>query len=186
MKQSESIRLIVLLAVSAATALPARSQETRDTFAPVMVGSRVRLFAPSAIAGRIQGTVMETNDKTLLLSTNDHQPLRVPRAAITQLELSTGRSGNPLKGALIGAGIGGALFAAVPKGDYCGNVRFGESCSGRGELIAEGLVGGALWGALFGWLIKHDRWSAVPLDPVKLSVAPTRGGGARVALTLRW
>jgi hypothetical protein len=172
-----------LLVLSLLAGVPAHAQERADPFAPVIVGSRVRLRAPTALTGRIQGTVMEKNEQTLLLSGPDGQPIRVPRAAISQLELSTGRRGNPLKGTLIGAAIGAAAFAVIPSDDFCADLQPGESCPSKGEQVALGAVGGAFWGVILGLVIKGDRWSAVPLGSASVTLAPVRGG-ARASLTL--
>ena len=72
----------------------------------VTVGARVRILAPTTTGGRIEGTVVETNETSLLIGVNDRVPLRVPREAIIHLDVSMGQRRQGLKGAIIGAGIG--------------------------------------------------------------------------------
>ncbi len=52
----------------------------------------------------------------------------------------------------------------------------------KGILI--GALGGALWGAGIGALIKRDRWGKVPIESVALRAAPVRGKGAQIALAV--
>jgi hypothetical protein len=54
---------------------------------------------------------MGMDEQSLLVSSDDHIPLRVSRQAITRLDVSTGRHRRVLKGMMIGGGIG-ALFGA--------------------------------------------------------------------------
>ena len=127
---------------------------------------------------------MEVHDGSLLVSTDDRIPLRVSRQAISHLEVSTGRRRKTLKGMIIGAGIG-ALVLQTAVSDNCDSAI--ESCyTSRAEATGIGLLGGALWGAGIGALIKGDRWSTVPLERVQLSVAPTLGRGLGLTLSVGW
>jgi hypothetical protein len=122
-----------------------------------------------------------------LLSTGDQTPVRVPRQAITQLDVSTGRHGHALKGMIIGAASAAALFALIPRDQYCADLRPGEYCPTQAELAGLGAIGGAAWGALIGHLIKSDRWSSVPLEQVHVSLAPALGRGAvGLSLAVGW
>lgn len=164
----------------------ARARERPEVEAPFVVGSRIRLRAPRAVEGRIQGSVMELDEKSVLISTDDRIPLRIPREAITQLEVSTGLRRQTLKGALIGAGVGAGLSALVPWEDYCGGLESDPSCPSKAESVVVGAGGGAVWGVLVGLMVKGDRWGKVPLEGVRLSVVPARGHGVGVTLTASW
>lgn len=153
---------------------------------PIIVGSRVRLLATS-IQGSIQGMVVEMDDKSMVLSTDRHRPVRVSRQAITRLDVSTGRRGRALKGMAIGGAIGAGTFAVIPREEYCADYDFGETCPTKAEMVGTGIVGGALWGALIGHFIKTDRWSPVPLEGAQVRLAPTRGrAGLGLALSVAW
>src|SRR5512146_1142520 len=88
------------------------SQEQPASPLPVTVGSRIRLQAPTVVTGRIEGMVVHLDGKSLLVGGNERTPVSVPRQAITQLEISTGRHGHALLGMGIGAAIGAGLGAA--------------------------------------------------------------------------
>ncbi len=123
---------------------------------------------------------MEMDDKSLLVSADDRIPVRVSRQAITRLEVSTGRHRLALKGMIIGAGIGAALIGPVyhsdAKSSNCDNALVPCTTSLAGAE-AVGIFVGAIYGAGIGALIKSDRWSAVPLEHVRVSLGPTRGRG---------
>lgn len=150
--------------------------------------ARFAFLAPTAIQGRVQGTLMAMDEKSLVLSAEDQRPLSVPRPAITQLEVSRGKRRRALKGMILGAGIGGALGGAADLliGEP-GNLCFaGCSSSGDSRAGVAGLsvLAGAFYGAGIGALVKSDRRSAVPLEQVRVSLAPTRGRGVRLSLSL--
>lgn len=176
---------IVVATVSGSVAWAADGNEDLDA---LTVGSRVRLAAPAALAGRVQGLVLTMDDDALLVGTDHGPPVRVPREAITRLEVSTGRRGRALKGAAIGGAIGGVVFAGIPREEYCVDyVGRGETCPSRAEMVGTGVVGGALWGLLIGHLVKTDRWSSVPLSGTRVSVAPARArGGWGLSLSVGW
>jgi hypothetical protein len=157
-------------------------EERPGTNLPVTVGSRVRLVAPSLLKGRIEGLVMEMDEKSLLVSSDDRLPVKVFREAITCLEVSTGRHRKTLKGMVIGGSIG-ALLGISFKSDNCDNAV--SICSeSLGGAMAFGAVGGAGWGAIIGSLIKHDTWNEVPIDRVRVSLIPTRGRGVALSLSV--
>jgi hypothetical protein len=168
----------------------ARAEEGLDAAGPIAVGTRVRLLAPATVQGPIQGTVMAIDNESLTLSTEDHRPLRVSRYTITRVEVSTGRQGHALIGLLIGAPVGAVVGAVVPLDSGCTQAQLevkNSSCmDSRGALIAAGVLGYAGLGALIGHLIKTERWSSIPPERVRLSLAPAPGRGARLLLAVRW
>jgi hypothetical protein len=147
-----------------------------------MVGSRIRLQAPTVVTERIEGTVIRVDAESLLVGGNDRAPVSVPRQAITRLEVSTGRHGHALLGMGIGAAIGAGLGAAWGSTGCLPAVGCGKSYSGAAAL--GGALGGGLWGAGIGALIKTDHWSAVPLAPVRVSLGLPRRGGFRLSLSV--
>jgi len=162
----------------------AQSQES-PAKNPLMVGTRVRILAPTVVQGRIEGMVLEVDEQSVVVSNDDRAPLKVARRAITQLEVSRGRHRQALKGMLIGAAIGAAVLAVSP-GCYAGCSFNSSSGSDRAQGSALGLLGGALWGVGIGALVKADRWSVVPLEQVRVSVGPTRGRGIALSLSVRF
>jgi hypothetical protein len=161
----------------------AQAQAQPKSVSPIAVGTRIRLRAPTVVSGRIEGMIIEMDESSFLIGVNDRVPLTVSRQAISQLDMSTGQRRQALKGMIMGAGIGLAVFTlagAAYQGDGSGSARDWAS------LLGTGLGGGAIWGAGIGALIKSDRWSAVPLERVRVSRAPTQRGGVRLSLSVRF
>ena len=64
------------------------------TLSPITVGSKLRLLAPTVVSDRIQGIVLQTDERYLVVRGNDDAPLRVPvvgRAASDEREPVLGR-----------------------------------------------------------------------------------------------
>lgn len=179
---------LVVLIVSALFPSRARSEEHRGAVDSTFVGSKVRFYAPTTIEGPVQGTVIEMDDSSLLISTENQRPFRVSRQAITKLEVAVGRHRNARKGLVIGALVGAVLVgsvAAVPRDSFCPPAEPAtQSCLDVRKLfLTVGLPLAALEGAGIGALIKSDTWSSVGVD---MSVAPSRGPGLGLALSLRF
>ena len=186
--------LLSLVAVVVASTVygsdEARSAAQSSAVGQITVGSKVRFQAPSAIQGPIQGTLMEMDEESLMVSTENQRPFRVSRQAITQLELSTGRRGHARTGLIIGAAVGAAFGAVIPLDFGCTQaqlaVRDSSCIESRGAMIALGVLADAGGGALIGHLIKSDRWSSVPPERIRVSLAPTRWHGARLSMSVGW
>lgn len=125
-------------------------------------GNRVRVTAPTISAVPIVGTYTRMNADTLVLAVGE-RTRSFPRAAVTRLDISTGRKSNAGTGArtgsLVGAGIG-AL--ALGTSAVCKEEGVTTTCALVGG--AAGGVAGLLIGAIIGAASKTDRWQAVPLD----------------------
>lgn len=155
------------------------SQEQQASPLPVIVGSRIRLLAPTVVTGRIEGVLIHLDEQALLVGGADRPPTSVPRQAIERLEVKTGRRGHKLMGMLIGAGAGALLGIANPCVAMVG-------CDPRntgGAALIDGLAG-AGWGAGIGALIRTDRWSTVPPESVRVRLGPARGGGVRLSMSV--
>jgi len=182
---------LVVLIVAALFPGEARSAEQPESAGAIVAGSKVRFRAPAVSQRRVQGRVTEMDDSSLLISTENEKPFRVSRQAITQLEVAVARRGNARKGLIIGA-VAGAVFvglvAAVPAEAACPTALLGDpQClESRDLLLAAGLPVLALGGAGIGALIKSDRWAAVPLTKVHMTLAPTRGRSVGLTLSLRF
>ncbi len=137
-----------------------------------LVGTKVRLQAPTVARRPIEGTVMEIEGQSLLVSSGGIA-VTVPRQAIERLEVSTGRRSQWLKGMAMGAVIGGSF------GAYCGD------CD-QAVSHAAGLLGGAVGGMLIGGLVHGDRWSTVPVEGLRVSLSPARERGVGLSLSVSW
>jgi hypothetical protein len=171
-------RQLIRFAVVAGLALAGRPDSAwaqSSPAYPVVVGSRIRIEVPTVLAGRFEGTVTEIDEHSLLIELENRPVIRVPRQAITQLDVSLGRRRQFRKGAMIGAGIGALVIFGLSANEI------EESGITKPQLVAIGLAPGAFWGATIGALVKTERWAAVPMAPVPVS--STSGQGRRV-LTL--
>jgi len=144
--------------------------QTPDTSRGPEVGSRVRVFAPELrtdpYVGRIQsldGTVMvlDTGEvRTVLgmesgpLLVDQYRRVTIRMSTIEQLEVSGGvtRGGSVIRGALLGAIVGGVLFGL-------GNMpEVNPDANDFLRGVPTGLVVGALGGGIVGWSIGGERW----------------------------
>ena len=122
-------------------------------------GTRIRVttISPSATrTGAYRGI-----DQSVLKLQVDTATYRIPRETIAKLEQSTGKKPNVpagIIGALLGAGIGGALGCLANKDDY------GVYCGGQDDtkVIVGAVLGGLAGGAAGALLFKRERWMAVP------------------------
>ena len=69
-------------------------------------GAHVRITAPTAFKGTLEGYVKAVRNDSIDLQSENHATVSVPKAAITNLEVAFGNRGHARQGALIGAGIG--------------------------------------------------------------------------------
>jgi hypothetical protein len=171
--------LALAMTLASIVALASEQRSPQETLSPIVTGSRVRVVSPRAVSGRVTGTVIEMSAESLVILA-DERPLRVPRDAIEQLEVSTGKQRRTLKGMLIGAGIGAVV---VPPALYDSCL---SDCGSKwsAEYILAGVGVGAAWGAGIGALVKKDRWSSVPVTQVRLGLWPIRGGGIGASVSL--
>jgi hypothetical protein len=183
MRTHEATRNGVAAILASTLVLPveARTQGPAAGLSPVVVGSRVRIVAPTTVK-RIEGIVAAMDDASLLVSTDDHVPVRVQRQAITRLEVSTGRHRRTLKGLIIGVGIGAGLGAVTPRDFGC----LGSCPDQKLEVVGGLMLVGAFYGAGIGALIKRDRWREVPLDRLRVGLTQTRGRGVGLSLSVQF
>lgn len=184
MKRSRRTTPVVLACVGLLASSVARAEDPASVD-PIVVGSKVRLRT-TTVQRALRGTVVDMDERSLVVS-DRHRPVRVSREDITRLEVSTGRRGQAIKGMAIGAAIGGGTFAVISRDEYCADYDPGEECPSRAEMVATGLLGGALWGALIGHFLKTERWGAVTLDRAQVRVTPSRArGGVGLAVSVAW
>lgn len=144
-------------------------------------GVRVRVTTATGHAN-VTGSLLTLDENTITV-VDDGQPIKVPRALVTQLEVSMGRTQrHVLAGLLIGA-AGGAIVGATHS--PCVDT---EPCqTTQGQFVAMSVAATAAGGAVIGYLWKSERWVGMPLDRVRVSVQPGfSGGGLGVLLTVRF
>lgn len=172
------LSLVVALVLTAPAVLFAQQEP------PVAPGDRVRVTAPTEFSGRLVGTVMEIGADTCVLEAKRAEPLALPLASVTMLEVSDQKSW-PITGAAVGALLGGIIWATA---EYAGCIyRCSPEKAKEDALLggAKGVAVGAGIGALIGSAIKTDRWEEVPLDRLRVTIVPQRRGGFVVSASIR-
>jgi hypothetical protein len=149
-------------------------------------GSRVRVSAPAIAARRIVGTLTAFDDDSLTLEEKGRRdPLIIPRAAITKLDVSSG----PRSRALLGAGLGlaGSLVAGLATGAKCPGGTTGSCGTALGTALMYSLALAPL-GAMIGGDHPGDRWEDAGWKHphVGVSLVPGRGLGVSVTASVKW
>jgi hypothetical protein len=152
----------------------------------------VRVTAARAALDAVDATVVAITGDTLVIRHADAHYARgrwirdsattaVPLEDLTRLEVSVGRRSNIDRGIRTGLYIGTAaglligVLAATQEGDYV--------CDGAG-CVAQGTLGGALWGVIIGAAVgafsSRDVWREAALPPpsegLRVSLAPAPRG----------
>jgi hypothetical protein len=156
---------------------------------------RVRVTAPSFSGKRLVGIVVGLDETTLTIQRQAAKgSLQVPRAAITKIEASRHRSRKAMGagiGLLVGLGATAALYMAagdrceaVPKDDVLPQVLCAVGTRGSAILNGIRIVPAA---TLLGLVAAPgEKWEVSTTDRLRIAVAPTRGGGVRAALAIRF
>ena len=136
------------------------------------VGDRVRIKAPSIRDDRYVGRVESLPPDSIMLDTagvrrrlgfdlgpvlvEEFRRVTIPTSAIESIDISTGRSHKraTVKGAIIGALGGGALFGATNLPEV--NPGFSAFVSGAGV----GVVVGGVVGGVVGYLLGGEKWQS--------------------------
>ena len=171
------MRSLLAIGLTAAPLTAIASQES-----PVVKpGDRVRIMAPSVSRAPFAGTLVTLQTDSLVVQ-GGANTWRLSLASVERVELSRGRKSNVLLGAGIGLLVGAGIGAMIGSG--CDTELFAT----KGECIAlgAGVFGGAgaLVGAISGALTRTERWAEVPLDDLRISIMPRRGGRVQFMASL--
>lgn len=166
--------LVVTLILTASADVVAQQESL------VAAGAKVRVSAPDF---KLVGTAAGLEPDTLLMESRDAR-LAIPLSPLAKLEVHRGRKSNTGNGALIGfvsgAVIGAAMGAApCPENAYVCIEGWEGAALGGGVL---GAVGAGL-GALVGAVMRTDRWEEVPLDRLRVGLAPQKELGLMVSVS---
>jgi len=185
MRRRNAGRSVAAFLCASLMAVPARAAD-QPAAEP---GQRVRIVAaaPGVFQGVATGTLLEIGSESLTVAQAEGAILRLPVASVKRLEVSQGGRRHTRRGLLLGAAAGLALvpFVLTDRHLRCGDVANPHECTqGERTGIAVFMVGAfAGGGAWWGHRKQTEQWREAPLDHLKVTVRPTRGGG-RVALTL--
>lgn len=141
-------------------------------------GERVRVTAPDL--RRQVGTVVAVRADTLVFQARGAElPVSLPIPDVSRLQVARGRQ-SPIRGALIGTGVGAvagyAVAGALVAGEECGT----SDCLGPREIAAFfAWAGATVAGGVGGALIAADteRWVSVPLASLAPAGAVTLPAG---------
>lgn len=162
-------------------------------------GSRVRLTAsapPATLKESAHAMGREAKPLIGVLVTADAEALtvkldggegqqRIPRSSIRTLELSTGKRSAWRTGALVGAAFGAVLiYTEDPCPELEADCPLNAHVSERLAGAAVGALAYGLAGAGIGSFFKTDRWHPLPLDAIRLAIAPTRGRGIHLSVSV--
>lgn len=155
-----------------AVVVPAAADEP-----PVFIGSRVRLVTDR---GTMVGNVLAWEGGRVSVLSGGDQTQVVPASSIQRVELSRGRKRPILKSALVGAGIGAAIYGLMPLDSPCpaGVQPSLMGCETHGSWAAMGAWAGAVVGTVVGAVRRVDRWENVPPARFGIGIAPVSGGAA--------
>ena len=148
------------------------------------VGARVRVRVAAAPGPWMKGYLAGADSASIALFPEGAPPfaggeLRLPREAISRLEIATGKKRHWLAGLAIGAAAGVAMgFAMDVDSSRC---EFDDNyfCSRAGAVAAMGATSAAM-GAGIGALVRKDVWTPVTLEA--LGPPPARDGRAGIGL----
>ena len=178
---------LVAAALVVATSAPLAAQERalypkgRGEEGPVEPGARVRVTAPDLGINKYTGVLEGVVGDTLAVDT-----LRLPLASVTRFEVHRGRKSRVGRGALIGAAVGvgsGAILGAVALSGYCAPDPCPVEAAAYGALYL--VLPGLLVGTVVGALSKTDRWEAVPLDRIRVSLTSSGNGRLTILVSLK-
>ncbi len=173
----------ILVAILAFVPASATSQEPP----PVKVGDRVRVTAPDLGIRKQAGRFEALRANTLVVAVAE-STMTFPVASVTRLEVSRGQKSRMGRGAGFGL-LGGGLLGFLISSRNCSTGGAGFTLT-REQCIVVSTVGGTVVGTLLGLvagaLTKTDRWREVPLDRLRLQVAPQRDGRFGLGLSVRF
>jgi hypothetical protein len=178
--------LTTITVLSLALTLGTTGEAATQDSDPVAVGERVRVRTTSGMTH--VGVVTARAPGAIELQGESGGLLSVPTASMSALEVGRQRSFAPV-GFLVGAGVGalGGLVLCGAKEENCTWYNFnGTSKDLSGGILASLAVAGAVAGALIGRGIKTDRWEAVPLERLRVSLAPQGDGGLAFGISARF
>ena len=161
---SRLIAALLLIQLSAPAVLAGQAAVPTTLLRP---GARIRI-TQAGENPRVAILVAQNSEEIVVQGPRGANDDAVPLDRITQLEVSTGRHRNVLKGLGFGLGIGGAA------GLVLGAVAYPDRSPGKGIMAGSRGESAAMGGALLGTLgfvvgtlagiVSHDSWQRVPLD----------------------
>ena len=140
---------------------------------PIPADSRIRVTTHAGPGLEYVGSLDAWRGDSLEMSGSGLNHQAIPLSDLAKLEISRGRKGHWLVGALIGTGVGLGAGLLATSANNADDPASNDPISGAAGAIAEqtfdvGIVfvstlAGAGIGALVGALIKTEKWEEVPI-----------------------
>ena len=156
-------RLLVVMAMALSfVGLGAQAQE------PAARRLRVRIHSVNDVSGTLEGSLVSANADTFKVRV-ERRLVAISAHSIERIEVAEGSRHYAVRGALIGAVLGGLIYRFQPLG--CDS----KGGCGVGEAIEGALVGAGV-GGLIGLNIHGDRWVEVRPEILHTSRTPSSSG----------
>jgi hypothetical protein len=171
--------------LSPRTSLPASDPDRAAV--PLQPGTRVRVHLAGE-DGEREGVFLGV-DETSLRILEDDVVVTLKRHTIRRIDAATASRGPTSRkriaiGSLIGAGAGlsaGGIAAYLLAGGVSGDPDYNAT-----PALLTGVAIGTVVGGAIAHATRGPGWTEVRIDRVQVSVLPTRGGGVRAALAIRF
>ncbi len=175
-KSGYGVLLLLTTLLLGAFSVPADAQQE----SPPLSGARIRVRPDDSGNSWQHGTLLRAKPDSLwYLSAQERDTLVIERSRVSRIQVFDGRTSHMEHGALIGLGAGAAI-----------GIGYGLSNKGEGSspsysigalFLSVGFFGasGLLVGALFGALVREDKW----VDAPRLGMA-IQGSNASVRLSI--
>lgn len=151
------IRTVVLL-VATAAALPAQPLLAQRG---LQIGAAVRVSGLDVPGTMVEGLYAGMLGDTVLIGVRGGiEAVRIPRQAITHLEVKFGRRSGAMRASLLGMYIGTGVGVA---GALVFRNRL-RSTEAPGVILGGAALGAVLGGAIGHYVFRADRWVETPLD----------------------
>ena len=159
--------LLSLFAIGAVISIAASPLAAQDQPLPppIPLDSRVRVSTSDGQAAEYVGALSSRNEESLSISRPGYELQTIPLSDLVEMEISRGRSGNWLKGGMIGLGVGlvGGVIAAAFAVDAAEEEDNPFAPLAWFFFPAAGTVAGGALGAGAGALVRTEKWETVPL-----------------------
>lgn len=131
----------------------------------IAVGERVRILAPDFGKGGLVGSVAGISDSLIAVSDRpdtDRKPRQVSMNRITLYQVSVGKRGHFLEGALAGIWVG--FFVGTMTADLNDKESGDENTSSIMPMAVFGMIAGAFVGKNY----HTDQWKTIPVERLRL------------------
>ena len=147
----------------------------------VTVGERVRVSTESGVT---HVGLLSAMTSGALEVQGEGGSQRFSVASVTRLDVSRGQKSHVFVGFLVGAGAG--LVGSLAVCNFTDTCQVFSDNDVRTDVVLVSTGMGGLLGLTVGYLIKTERWEEIPLERLRVSLAPRRDGGFALGFSVRF